>query len=117
MRVSRAMDSGISIRGCGGYNRGKAMKNFGEKVKAVLKEHGYTYKTRYYPGVYNRRDGLVIASFEKVIIYAGLVKHEICNDFDWDVEKRIMLKVLGKWRCQEQEGAKVNGVLQEMVAG
>ena len=48
------------------------MKNFGEKIKDILKENGYSYKIRYEPsGESFSRGKKIIRDYEKVIIYAG----------------------------------------------
>lgn len=45
--------------------------NFGEKIKSIIKQNGYTYKIRYFPNEYERKGKKIVADFEKVIIYAG----------------------------------------------
>lgn len=48
------------------------LQNFGEKIKDILKENGYTYKIRYEPnGESFKRGKKIICDYEKVTIYAG----------------------------------------------
>lgn len=48
------------------------MKNFGEKIKDILKDNGYSYKIRYEPRGERFRNGKkIICDYEKVVIYAG----------------------------------------------
>ena len=50
------------------------MKTFGEKIKKILKDNGYSYRVRVFPkkeGVVNRAGKKVFQDYEKVIIYAG----------------------------------------------
>jgi len=49
-------------------------KTFGEKIKKILKENGYTYKIKVYPkkeGWINSKGKKVYQDYEKVVIYAG----------------------------------------------
>ena len=50
------------------------MKNFGDKIKKILKDNGYSYRVKVYPikeGVVNRAGKKVFQDYEKVVIYAG----------------------------------------------
>jgi len=47
---------------------------FGDKIKKILKDNGYSYRVRVYPtkeGVINRAGKKVFQDYEKVVIYAG----------------------------------------------
>ena len=48
------------------------MKNFGEKIKKIVREAGYKYKVRIEPrGEHFRRGKKIIQDFDKVVVYAG----------------------------------------------
>ena len=50
------------------------MKNFGDKIKKILKENGYLYRVKIYPkkeGVINRAGKKVFQDYDKVVVYAG----------------------------------------------
>lgn len=47
---------------------------FGDKIKKILKDNGYSYKVKVYPqkeGVMNRTGKKVFQDYEKVVVYAG----------------------------------------------
>lgn len=47
---------------------------FGDKIKKILKDNGYSYRVKVYPikeGVINRAGKKVFQNYEKVVIYAG----------------------------------------------
>lgn len=49
-------------------------KTFGEKIKQILKDNGYSYRMRVFPkkeGVINRKGKRVFQEYEKVVIYSG----------------------------------------------
>ena len=49
-------------------------KTFGEKIKQILSDNGYSYRVRVFPkkeGVINRKGKKVFQDYEKVVIYAG----------------------------------------------
>lgn len=49
-------------------------KTFGDKIRQLLKDNGYSYRVRVFPkkeGVINRAGKKVFQDYEKVVIYAG----------------------------------------------
>lgn len=59
---------------CGKYCVKKQVCAFGEKIKKILKDNGYSYKVKVFPkkeGVINRAGKKVFQDYEKVVIYAG----------------------------------------------
>ena len=56
------------------HNKTCMKKTFGDKIKKILKDNGYSYRIRVSPrkeGIINRAGKKVFQDYEKVIIYAG----------------------------------------------
>src|SRR3990167_3922932 len=55
-------------------NKTKKQSRFGDKIKKILKDNGYSYQVKVYPikeGVINRAGKKVFQDYERVVIYAG----------------------------------------------
>ena len=49
-------------------------ETFGDKIKKILKDSGYSYRVKVYPikeGVINRAGKKIFQDYDKVVIYAG----------------------------------------------
>ena len=80
--------------------------NFGEKIKKIIKENGYTCKIRYFPKEYTRGDKNIEADFEKVIVYAG-------RNIEKIAQKRS--RKLVAWKNEKGEWKGIFGLSKEDI--
>ena len=89
-------------------------KTFGDKIKRILKDNGYSYRVKVYPkkeGVINRAGKKVFQDYEKVVVYAGRNIEKIAQHRSM---KLIAWKENGVWQGDldvvKQQGGKGDSI-------
>src|SRR3990167_4259079 len=89
-------------------------ETFGDKIKKILKDNGYSYRVKVYPkkeGVMNRAGKKVFQDYDKVVIYAGRSIEKIAQKRSM---KLVAWKENGVWQGDldvvEQQGGKGDSI-------